>query len=193
MQEMGVLSVGREVPGGRKCSPFSILAWKILLIKRYSHNLKIKSHFIWWECIGLWAQETAPQQLWENCSKEAGGEVRVYRSLQQREQAVWTSKTMYQVKKKKIAFCVWEDASFLDSLNSFLSYAPQNSPSQASTVCELWNSRCSSWIRKTQKNQRSICQHPLDNRKSKRIMKKHLLFLYWLCQRVWLCGSQQTV
>ena len=23
--------------------------------------------------------------------------------------------------------------------------------------------------------------------------KKHLLLLYWLCQRLWLCGSQQTV
>lgn len=63
MQEMGVLSVGREVPWNRKCNIFSILAWKILLIKKYSYNLKVKSHFIWWECIGLWTQETAPQQL----------------------------------------------------------------------------------------------------------------------------------
>ena len=26
--------------------------------------------------------------------------------------------------------------------------------------------------------------------KSKRIPEKHLLLLYWLCQRLWLCGSQ---
>ena len=26
-----------------------------------------------------------------------------------------------------------------------------------------------------------------------RVPEKHLLFLYWLCQRLWLCGSQQTV
>ena len=27
---------------------------------------------------------------------------------------------------------------------------------------------------------------------SKRIPEKHLLLLYWLCQSLWLCGSQQT-
>ena len=41
----------------------------------------------------------------------------------------------------------------------------QNSPSQASTVRELWTSRCSSWIYKRQRNQRSNCQHPLNHRK----------------------------
>ena len=35
------------------------------------------------------------------------------------------------------------------------------------------------------------CQHPLDHWKSKRDPEKHLL--YWLCQSLWLCGSQQTV
>ena len=29
-------------------------------------------------------------------------------------------------------------------------------------------------------------------KKSKRVPEKHLL-LYWLCQSLWLCGSQQTV
>ena len=67
----------------------------------------------------------------------------------------------------------------------------QNSPSQSSTVHELWTSRCSSWIQKSQRNQRSNCQHPLDYWKSKRVSEKHLL--YWLCQSLWLCGSQQTV
>ena len=28
--------------------------------------------------------------------------------------------------------------------------------------------------------------------KNKRIPEKHLLMLYWLCQSLWLCGSQQT-
>ena len=45
----------------------------------------------------------------------------------------------------------------------------------------------------TQRNQRSICQHPLDHWKSKRIPEKHLLLLYWLHQSPWLCGSQQNV
>ena len=40
--------------------------------------------------------------------------------------------------------------------------------------------------------QRSNCEHPLDHRKSKRIPEKHLILLHWLCQSLWLCGSQQT-
>ena len=69
----------------------------------------------------------------------------------------------------------------------------QNSWSQASTVHEPWTSRCSSWIWERQRNQRSNCQHALDHQKSKRVpKKKNLLLLYWLCQSLWLCGSQQT-
>ena len=45
---------------------------------------------------------------------------------------------------------------------------------------------------KRQRNQRLNCQHPLDHQKSKRVPKKHLLLLCWLCQSLWLCGSQQT-
>ena len=37
------------------------------------------------------------------------------------------------------------------------------------------------------------CQHTLDHRKSKRVPEKHLFLLYWLCQSLWLCGSQQTM
>ena len=69
----------------------------------------------------------------------------------------------------------------------------QNSPWQASSVCELWISRCSNWILKRQKDQRSNCQHPLDHRKSKRVPEKHLLLFYWLCQSLWLCGIQQNI
>ena len=29
--------------------------------------------------------------------------------------------------------------------------------------------------------------------KNKRVLEKHLLLLYWLCQSLWQCGSQQTV
>ena len=125
-------------------NPFSILVRKILLSKKHGHNLKAENYFIWCECLGLWAWETTPQQLWENCSKEAGGEVRLYGILQQKEQAVWKSKIRYQVKKCSI-LCVGR-CKLLDSLNSFLSSAPGNYPSQASTVHELWTSRCPSWI-----------------------------------------------
>ena len=43
------------------------------------------------------------------------------------------------------------------------------------------------------RNQRSNCQHPLDQRKSKRVPEKHLLLVYSLCQSLWLCGSQHNV
>ena len=33
----------------------------------------------------------------------------------------------------------------------------------------------------------------LDHQKSKRVLGKHLLLLYWLHKSLWLCGSQQTV
>ena len=46
---------------------------------------------------------------------------------------------------------------------------------------------------KRQRNQGSNCQHPLDHWKRKGVPEKHLLLLYWLCQSLWLCGSQQTV
>ena len=53
----------------------------------------------------------------------------------------------------------------------------QNSPSQASTVCEPRTSRCSNWIQKKKRIQRSNCQHPTAHRKSKRSPEKHL-FLF---------------
>ena len=37
------------------------------------------------------------------------------------------------------------------------------------------------------------CQHLLDHQKSKRVSEKHQFLLYWLCQSLWLCESQQTV
>ena len=47
-------------------------------------------------------------------------------------------------------------------------------------------------LRKGRGNQRSNCQHLLDHRKSERVPEKHLLLVHWLCQSLWLCGSQQT-
>ena len=39
-------------------------------------------------------------------------------------------------------------------------------------VCEQWTSRCSSWVQKRQRNQRSNCQHLLDHWKINRVPKK---------------------
>ena len=37
-------------------------------------------------------------------------------------------------------------------------------------------------VYKRQRNQRSNCQHPVDQQKSKRVLGKHLFLLYWLYQ-----------
>ena len=57
----------------------------------------------------------------------------------------------------------------------------QNLPSQASTVCELRNSRCRSWIQKRQRNQRSNCQHLLGHRK--REFQKNIQFCFIYCTK----------
>ena len=54
----------------------------------------------------------------------------------------------------------------------------QNLSSQASTVHELRTSRCSSWIQKRQRNQRSNGQHLLGHRKSKKIPEKNIYFCF---------------
>ena len=93
---------------------------------KYSHNLKVESYFIWWECLGLWAQEIVFQYLWENCSKEEGGEVRLCTSLQQKKQEFWTPKIRYQL--RNLPFCAWEEASLWAHWNSFLSHAISGQP-----------------------------------------------------------------
>ena len=52
----------------------------------------------------------------------------------------------------------------------------QNSPSKTSTTRELRTSRYSSWIQKRQRNQRSNCQHPLDNKKKQENSRKTSTF-----------------
>ena len=54
----------------------------------------------------------------------------------------------------------------------------QNPLSQALAVCELRTFKCTSWIQKRQRNQRSNCQHLLDHRESKGIQKNiHFCFI----------------
>ena len=55
----------------------------------------------------------------------------------------------------------------------------QNSPGEASTACELRTSRCSSWIQKRQRNQRSNSQYLLDHRKRQESsIKKKIYFCF---------------
>ena len=52
----------------------------------------------------------------------------------------------------------------------------QNSPSQASTVCKARTSRCSSWIQKRQRNQRSNGQHYAESKA--REFQKNIYFFF---------------
>ena len=54
----------------------------------------------------------------------------------------------------------------------------QNPSSQASAVHELRYFRCTSQVSKSQKNQRSNCQHLLNHRESNGVLEKHLLLLH---------------
>ena len=59
---------------------------------------------------------------------------------------------------------------------------------------EPWTSRCSSWIQKRQRNQRSNCQHPLDHRKSRSSRKTSISALLTMPKplTVWIttnCGK----
>ena len=70
----------------------------------------------------------------------------------------------------------------------------QNSPSQASAIREPWTSRdVQAGFRKGRGTRDQMANNCWIIRKSKRVPEKHLLLLYWLCQSLWLSGSQQTV
>ena len=47
----------------------------------------------------------------------------------------------------------------------------QNPSSQVPIVYEPRNSKCTSWIQKRERNQRSNCQHPLDHKKAREFQK----------------------
>ena len=69
----------------------------------------------------------------------------------------------------------------------------QNPSSQVSTIGELRTPRCTSWIQKWQRNRRSNCQHPLDQRRSKRFQKNiYFCFINYAKAFVWIttnCGK----
>ena len=70
----------------------------------------------------------------------------------------------------------------------------QNSLSKVSTVHEARTSRCSNWIQKRQRNQKSNCQHPLHHRKHKRVLeKKKKIYFCFTDYAKAFGGSQQTV
>ena len=57
----------------------------------------------------------------------------------------------------------------------------ENLSSQATTVYEVRTSKCTRWIQKRQRYERSNCQYLLDHRKSKRVHKNiYLCFLDYI-------------
>ena len=76
-------------------------------------------------------------------------------------------------------------------LTRYLSNA-QNSPSQASAICEPRISRCTSRVSKRQRNQRSNWQHLLDHGESKAVPEKTSTPAPLTMLKP-LCGSQKTL
>ena len=68
-----------------------------------------------------------------------------------------------------------------------------NSPSKASTTREPRTFRCSSWIQRSLRNQRSNCQHLLDHRKSKRIPEKNISFCVTDYTKAFDCVDHNTL
>ena len=91
---------------------------------------------------------------------------------------------LFQILNRMLWKCCTQNASKFGKLSS----DHRTGKSQFS----FQSQRKASRIQKRQRNQRSNCQHPLDHGKSKGVPEKHLFLLYWLCQSLWLCGSQQT-
>ena len=54
----------------------------------------------------------------------------------------------------------------------------QNPSNEDSAVHELRTSRCTKWVFKRQRNQRSNCQHSLDHRNSKIISSQNIYFYF---------------
>ena len=68
----------------------------------------------------------------------------------------------------------------------------QNSSCQALTVHELRASRCSIWIQKRQRDQRSNCQHLLDHRKNKGI-SENIYFCFIDYSKIFDCMDQNKL
>ena len=66
----------------------------------------------------------------------------------------------------------------------------QNSPSQP--LNSMWTVNFQMFKLDLEKVEEPEIKLPT-SRKHKRVPEKYIFLLYWLCQSLWLCGSQQTV
>jgi len=93
-------------------------------LKKYRHNLKVKSYFICWECVGLWArrqhlnssEKTAPRR-----QEGKSGYIQVCHKESRQSEHQRSA-----IKLRNLAFYVWEDASLwahlIHSFHMYLSY-----------------------------------------------------------------------
>ena len=78
------------------------------------------------------------------------------------------------------------------ALISYASSHAQNSPSQASAICESWTSKCSSWIRKGRGTRDQIANIRWIIEKA-RELQKNIYFCFLDYAKAFDCGSQQIV
>ena len=94
-------------------------------------------------------------------------------------QQIWKTHLWPQDRKRSVFIPIPKKGNSKECLNYHTTThkqgSTQSSPSEAAKVHEPRTFRCSSWIQKRQKKQKSNCQHLLDHRKNKRIPGKHQL------------------
>ena len=113
-----------------------------LSTRKYNHNLKVQSYFIWLECLGLRARELRAPKLWENCSKEAGGKSGYIQVCNKGSRQSEPQRS--GIKLRNLAFCAWEDAILIpfictSAIGPILSHSSccLHSPSSSAKWC--WN------------------------------------------------------
>ena len=97
--------------------------------------------------------------------------------------------TMFPVFQRKAAPRSVQTTAGRHSSHMLTSNA-QNSPSQASTVCELRDAQAG--FRKGRGTRDQIANIHWIIEKAREFPEKHLLLLHWLHESLWLCGSQHS-
>ena len=132
------------------------------------------------ECKVKWALESItrnkasggkriPVELFQILKDDA---VKVLHSICQK---VWKTQQWPQDWKRSVFIPIKKKGNAKECSNycTVVLISHENPSSEASAVHELRNSRCTSWIQKRQRNQRSNCQHSLNHRESKGIPEKN--------------------
>lgn len=107
-----------------------------LSTKKHSHNLKVDSYFVWWECLGLQTQKTASQlslrKLLQRGRRGNQTQVSNRGSRQSKHQRSGI---------KELSILCMQRCKPLRSLNSFVSCAPQLSGAHPVSLLTLRSGR----------------------------------------------------